>query len=374
MAGTQKVLFTEHLKPDGSFIGEIQLNRPESLNALDMDIVSAITAYLNKWQAKPNLSAVFLHGTGRSFCAGGDVKSIVSTIQTAKREKKDIKKTVQPFFASEYHLDYLLHNYPHPVLVWGHGVVMGGGVGLLLSGSHTILTEDISVSMPEAAIGFFTDVGSSYFLSRLESGVGWFLALTGYRCNDIETKQLFSGTSSEVTKHKKEFFCIHSLNKKTVLKQLISSSFETKQDLTNLLHNLEYNSNISSTTPENWLQNNKKEIYPLVQSQDVQVIFQNFKSKLFNKNDKFYKTRQAILSASPTSLAIICELLKRAESKNLKDVFQMDLTVATNIAIHSMDFIEGVRALLVDKTGHPQWQPNQLEQLNDKDIQKYFQT
>ena len=374
MADTQKVLFTEHLKPDGSFIGEIQLNRPEALNALDIDIVSAITTHLNKWQAKPNLSTVFLHGAGRAFCAGGDVKSIVSTIQVAKREKKDVKKTVQPFFASEYHLDYLLHSYPRPVIVWGHGLVMGGGVGLLLSGSHMMLTEDISVSMPEATIGFFTDVGSSYFLSRLEEGMGWFLALTGYRCNYIETKQLFNGASSETIKDKKEFFCIRSSNKETVLKQLISSSFETKQDLTNLLHNLKHNSDTLSVTTENWLQNNKEKIYPLVQSQDVQIIYQNFKSKLFKKSDKFYKSRQAILNASPTSLGIICELLKWAESKNLKDVFQMDLTVATNIAIHSIDFMEGVRALLVDKTGHPQWQPNQLEQLNDKDVQKYFQT
>lgn len=372
MNNTQKVLFTEHLKPDGSFIGEIQLNRPEALNALDIDIVSAITTHLNKWQAKSNLSAVFLHGAGRSFCAGGDVKSLALTIQTAKHEKKDIKKAVQPFFASEYHLDYLLHSYPHPVIVWGHGLVMGGGVGLLLSGSHMILTEDVSVSMPEVTIGFFTDVGSSYFLSRLEKGIGWFLALTGYRCNYVETQQLFNGASSEATINKKEAFCIHSSDKEIVLEQLISSSFETKQELTNLLHNIEQNSNISSTPVENWLQNNKKEINSLVQSQDAQIIYQNFKSKLFKKNDIFYKSQQAILNASPTSLGIICELLKRAKSKSLKNVFQMDLTVATNIAIYSIDFMEGVRARLIDKTGHPQWQPNQLEQLKDKDIQKYF--
>ncbi len=373
MMSTQKVLFKEHLKSDGSFIGEIQLNRPKALNALDMEIVSAITEYLNKWQARPNLSAVFLHGAGKSFCVGGDVKSIFFTIQAAKREKKDIKKTLQPFFTSEYRLDYLLHSYSRPVIVWGDGLVMGGGVGLLLSGSHMILSENTSVSMPEIAIGFFTDVGSSYFLSRLNDGIGWFLALTGYRCNYMETRQLFNGISSEATTNKKEVFCFHALDKEKILKLLISSAFKTTQDLNSLLRNMEKNSNILSVSVENWLQDNKEDIYHLVQSKNIQVIYQNFKSKLWKKDGKGYESQQAILKASPTSLGIICELLKRAENKNLKDVFQMDLTVAINIAIHSIDFIEGVRARLVDKTGSPKWQPSQLEQLKEIDIQQYFQ-
>ena len=127
VALSDKVIFKERQKPNGELIGDIQLNCPLSLNALDLDMVRAIENQLKKWREYSLIKAIFLHGKGeKSFCAGGDVKKIYSIIISKKLSHHDIQPFVQPFFETEYRLDYLLHTYPKPVVVWGNGWVMGG--------------------------------------------------------------------------------------------------------------------------------------------------------------------------------------------------------------------------------------------------------
>lgn len=352
------VIFLEHLKPDGSFIAEIKLNRTKSLNALDFEMIISIKNQLNKWKNNSNLSAVFLHGEGgKAFCVGGDIKSIYSSIVSAKN-KKDIQQGVQPFFENEYKLDYLIHTYPCPVIVWGHGFVIGGGAGLFLAGSHRIATACFSLSMPEVTIGLFPDVGSSYILSRFPKELGLYIALTAYRLNHKEAQYL----------NIVDFYFDNS-QKQEVFKTLVASSFTNKQELTLVLNNIKIQNKIS--VHDNWIKKNEDKIASLCGSKNLKNIYTKLYNSPIIQDKKGEKNQKTFLKSSPTSAGIACELLKRAQKSDLKQVFKTDLIVALN-CVYGLDFTEGVRALLVEKTLNPQWNPALIEQIQEDYIQKYF--
>ena len=356
----KKVIFKEHPKPDGSFLGEIKLHRPKVLNALDLEMILAIKNQLNKWKENPRLSLVFLHGEGeKAFCAGGDVKGIYSSIVSSRQKKEDPGKAAQPFFENEYRLDYLIHTYPRSVVAWGHGFVMGGGLGLFLGASHKILTESASLSMPEISLGLFPDVGASYLLSRLPWDIGWYLALTGYRLNGRE-----AGFLNLVD------FSFKNADKGKIFQTLISASFADKEGLNRVLKNIPPED--TSSPQENRIEKYKSKIVSLFESKKLKDIYK----KLYNsvEEDKIWKkNRQTFFRGSPTSAGIICEQFKRAKRCGLKEVFQGDLVLALN-CVRGFDFPEGVKTLLVEKTGLPNWKPSSIEDVEESQIQKYFES
>ena len=355
-----KVIFKEHPKKDGSFLAEIQLNRPQALNSLDLEMILAIKDQLNAWKDNPQLSAVFLHGAGdKSFCAGGDVKGLYSSILEAHKEDQDPAQRVQPFFENEYRLDYLIHTYPHPILIWGHGFIMGGGVGLFIGGSHRVMTETSFLSMPEISIGLFPDVGAGYMLSRLPEEIGWYLALTGDKLSGLEAQSLNIAN-----------FYFESQQKKPVFETLIHSSFQDKEELSLLLKNLQ-KKNPHSSLSSSWMEDHSERLTALFKSKNLKDIYQEFSLSSLEEDQRWEKNRQTFLKGSPTSAGIICEHLKRAKGLDLKKVFQTDFLLATNCA-RGKDFVEGVRALLVEKTGSPSWTPPSIEDIEDVRIQEYF--
>ena len=352
-----KIIFKEHPKEDGSFLAEVQLNRPQALNSLDLEMILAIKDQLNVWKDNPRLSAVFLHGQGdKAFCAGGDVKGLYSSILNARKEDKDPAQAVQPFFENEYRLDYLIHTYPHPILIWGHGFIMGGGVGLFIGGSHRVMTETSSLSMPEVSIGLFPDVGTSYMLSRLPKKMGWYLAFTGCKLNAQEAQSLDIAN-----------FYFENAQKDQVFQALMSSPFKGPEEMSSILKNLQKEHPTSSS----WLDTHKEHIAVLFKSTHLKDIYKEFSNSPLEEDKRWEKNRQTFLKGSPTSAGIICEHLKRAESCELKNVFQTDFLLATSCA-REKDFAEGVRALLVEKTGAPTWSPSSIEDIEDSQIQKYF--
>ena len=377
-----KVIFKEHLRADGSFVGEVKLNRPLALNALDMEMILALRERLNKWQNHPQLSAVFLHGAGRAFCAGGDVKSMCATIALARKNNQDPGKSALPFFENEYRLDYLLRVYPRPVVVWGHGCVIGGGMGLFLAGSHRVLTDNAWLSMPEISIGLFPDVGGSYDLSRMPHKMGWYMALTGYRLNSVSARAL----------NLTDFCFTESTRAEEVLQTLISSHFKTGEELRQVLTNLqaEHGRNkegaqakettrqrdksecsLEENKPVNELEKYKDKIADLFVSENIQDIYKKFVACKIKEDPVWEKARQVFLQGSPCSAGIICQQLKKAKESNLKEVFQTDLALAVNCA-RGHDFPEGGRAVLVEKTGSPAWRPDSVEKLEKQTIEGYF--
>ena len=353
---SEQVIFKEHPRSDGTFLGEIKLNNPKALNALTLGMIRSIKDQLNQWKQNEKVALIFLHGEGeRAFCAGGDIKSLYSLILKAREEKTDPGLAVEPFFREEYKMDYLLHTYPKPVVVWGQGIVMGGGMGLFQAGSHSIVTDTSLLAMPEISIGLFPDVGGSWFLSRLPDKLGGYLALTGCHLNSTEV--LFLGWSQLYFKNQE---------KDEVFKNLLSMGFQNGEDLTHRLQKLQTNFPAS----ENWIEKNKDLISQVVQSEDVKTIYTELK-KSSVEDKKWNKNREVFLKGSPTSAGIICEQLKWGQDKNLKEIFQMELVLAMQCARHS-DFAEGVRALLVEKTGQPAWEPKDINLLKNAWVQEHF--
>ena len=350
-----EVKFKEHKRQDGSLLGEILLNRPKALNTLNGQMISSIKLQLEKW--KDRVSLVFLHGEGdKSFCAGGDVKSVYNLISDAREKGEDPGKAVESFFREEYQMDHLMHTYPHPIVTWGHGIVMGGGMGLFSASSHPIVTETSVFAMPEISIGLFPDVGGTYFLNTLPDLMGLFLALTGYRWN--ATEALFLNLSNLHQPHSK---------KDKVFQFLLANKFKDKEDLTDKLKKIQKD----KMSLENVLQDYQEKIQSLMESEDIKEIALQLKEASF-EHERLKKAQETFLKGSPSSAGVICEQLKRGKQMVLKDVFQMELVMVMQCARH-FDFFEGVRALLVEKTGNPSWNPKTIEELRDSWIQEHFQ-
>ena len=143
--------------------GIVLLNKPKALNALDLEMAESFYDKLNDWKNNKNIKRILIKGEGKAFCAGGDVKSVFlsSGISNLKKE----------FFKKEYVLNYQISNFTKPYLAIWNGIVMGGGAGLSIYGSSRIATENAKFAMPETAIGFFPDVGASFFLSRIKKNI-----------------------------------------------------------------------------------------------------------------------------------------------------------------------------------------------------------
>src|SRR5690554_6615229 len=175
------VLFSTKDTADGHKIGIATLNSERSLNALSLAMIDALEPQLEAWANDDSIVCVWLEGAGeKAFCAGGD---IVAMYKAAKDLPKEPVAEVVDFFTREYRLDYRIHTYPKPLLVWADGFVMGGGMGLMNGASHRVVTERSRLAMPEISIGLYPDVGATYFLSKLPDNMGLFLGLTAAQVN-----------------------------------------------------------------------------------------------------------------------------------------------------------------------------------------------
>src|SRR5262245_56463603 len=155
----------------------ITLNRPKALNALTLDMAATMITLLRGWAAEPAVGAVLLDGAGeRGLCAGGDIRALYDAAKSGDT-------LPEKFWATEYYLDALIARYPKPFVAVMDGLVMGGGVGLSTHAAHRIVTERSAVALPEVGIGFFPDIGASYWLARTRGFAGTYLALTGERAN-----------------------------------------------------------------------------------------------------------------------------------------------------------------------------------------------
>ena len=228
---SQPVLFKELESISDKKVAFATLNAERSLNALSLEMVELHYNKLKEWQERDDVSVIVLEGAGeKAFCAGGDVVQLHNAAKVAG--PGNIAKDVEQFFAKEYKLDYLIHKYEKPILLWGHGIVMGGGLGLLAGASHRVVTERSRIAMPEITIGLYPDVGGSYFLNKMPPGVGMFLGLTGASFNAADAKYV------NLADH---FVC--SSRKDSLLEHLLTISWGNKvalnhQKLTDLLFEL----------------------------------------------------------------------------------------------------------------------------------------
>ena len=355
------VLFSEVTCINGKKIGIATLNAPQKLNALGLPMIQLLTPKLTQWQQQSDIALVILQGQGeRAFCAGGDIVGLYSEMIENQGEYTD---NVEAFFSQEYQLDYLIHTFNKPLLVWGSGIVMGGGLGLLIGASHRVVTETTRMAMPEINIGLFPDVGGSWFLSHLPDNLGYFLGLTGAQINAADAKQLNIATHF-VTEGQQ-------LN---ILDALVAMAWGdtialNHEKLSTILQEFELHDIVSM--PAGMLRDNQQELSQILANSEIATLAQRL---IEHQSESEWLTRSInnLRKGSPLSACIIAKQLELGASLSLADCFRLELNLALRCAQHG-EFAEGVRALLVDKDKSPNWQHKDI-QLVDKEIIDWFFT
>ena len=183
------VLFSEIETRCGRLIARATLNAPKALNALSLEMIQTLSKQMDEWEQRDDIVALWLDGAGgKAFCAGGDIVQMHKSM--VKHAGEGRNPFTEQYFAEEYALDYRLHRSQIPVVVFGDGIVMGGGMGLLQGADFRLVTPRSRMAMPEITIGLFPDVGGSWFLNRLPGKVGLFLGLTGVHINGREAVEV----------------------------------------------------------------------------------------------------------------------------------------------------------------------------------------
>lgn len=338
------VLFEERASTAGKRIGIATLNSEKTLNSLTFDMVNLLSTKLQQWKNDNAIACVFIQGAGsKALCAGGDVQQLY---QSAISQPGGPCEDAEAFFELEYRMNYLLHLYPKPIICWGHGVVMGGGLGILAGCSHRVVTEKTRMAMPEVTIALFPDVGGSWFLNRMPGRVGLFLALTAAQMNGPDC--IFTGIADRF---------IQSGEQQAVLDNVCALEWQEQKDkhgeqITQLLRRFESNS--AAVKP----QGNVAEHYDIIQGLTDQDNFYQIVDAIISldTDDQWLdRAAKGLTHGSPISASNIYQALQQTLHMSLAEVLQFELMLATNIVRHP-EFAEGVRALLIDKDKSPRWQ------------------
>jgi len=338
----------------GHAVGIATLNAPKTLNSLTLPMVDLLDQQLRAWQADKNIVCVVLRGSGdKAFCAGGDVVALRNSAVSGD----DYAAT---FFEREYRVDYLIHTYQKPIIVWGHGIVMGGGMGLLAGASHRVVTAQTRLAMPEVTIGLYPDVGGSFFLNRAPGRTGLFLALTGASINASDT--LFLGMADRFLDHAQFDDVILALQAQTW-----GGSNNTRKQVSDVLRQFEAQ---AGTRPANVVRDHYDYIQQITDGDVIDDIVASI-TAYAGEDDWLRKGAQTLKTGCPVTIHIIDQQLKRGRQLSLKEVFQMELIISVNCT-RFKSFPEGVRALLIDKDKNPKFEPATLQGVTPELIEQHF--
>jgi enoyl-CoA hydratase/carnithine racemase len=300
-------------------VATVTLNRPRSLNALSSGMLRALADRLDAWERDESIRSIVLRGAGgKAFCAGGDVRALHEGHRSGRDPHHE-------FFAFEYALDYRIHTYPKAIVAVMDGIVMGGGMGIGQGASLRIVGARTRMAMPETGIGLFPDVGGSWFLSRCPGELGTYLGLTGVAigaadaiyCGLADLQLGGDGAAPELEP----------------LRPAIDRHFG-HESVAAILGSLE-----AEDRPE----------------------FRAWAGQ----------TLQLLRSRSPTLLVVTLEQLRRGRTLSLADCFRMELNLV-HAAFEHGEFLEGIRAVLIDKDRRPRWNPAELAEVDPATIERFF--
>lgn len=349
----EDIILFEELIGTGGNLGLITLNRPSSLNALSMDMCIAIDHQLKEWQDMGHIKAVVIRGEGeKAFCAGGDIRYVYDMGRSGSKRSRR-------FFWHEYRMNHRIFHFTKPFIALMHGITMGGGIGVSIHGSHRIGAEDLLFSMPETGIGFFPDVGSSYFLPRCTGKTGIYMALTGMPLHIADA--LYAGVVDHLVP-RNDFEALISAIAQTRFTDNVNmqvsdiiSSFSMEADSMDIFkpHLLEHRAEINQFFAANSLE---EILASLTQAQTKWSQWVILK----------------LLEKSPTSLKVTLKQQQLGARMSFDECMQMEFRLATKF-LKTHDLYTGIRSAIVDKDRTPVWKPDNLEQVTAEKVKEFFE-
>jgi enoyl-CoA hydratase len=328
--------------------GLVTLNRPQALNAVTLGMVRALSRQLRQWRDDPSVTRVVLTAAGgRAFSAGGDIRALYDAGTTGRHDE------MLAFYGEEYVLNTMIKHYPKPYVALIDGIVMGGGVGLSVHGSHRVAGDRFSFAMPEVSIGFFPDVGATWFLPRLPGELGVYCALTGERLNAAD------GMAATVATHR-----------------VSSSRFADLADA--LCNAVSVDATLAAFAEpakefkdEGKLAARRPAVARLFKRDRVEDILAALDAETGAGAEFARATAATIRAKSPTSLKLALAQMRAGATLSFEACMATEFRIVSRV-IHGHDFYEGVRAVIVDKDNAPQWRPAALAAVSDAEIARHF--
>lgn len=365
------VLFHTEATDCGHQLGIMTLNSPKSLNALSVEMCQLLSKQLEQWQADSQIVAIVLRGAGdKAFCAGGDIRKLYDSMSESAPLPNPY---ATEFFGHEYRLYRQMHFYPKPLILWGDGIIMGGGMGLMAACSHRIVTERTRFAMPEITIGLFPDASGSWFLQRIPASSGLFLGLTGAQCNGSDA---LLANLAEYSASSEDYDAIIERLKSANWRAEMEQGFGRLPSVTSRA----LASHRVAELPESKLAKYWQPIQRVMNSgglADIDRLLQDDEA-LAQIDADFAAdswTQRAIATyrhGCPVTAALTYALYHKVSALSLEQVLYLEANVAVHCAANP-DFKEGVRALLIDKDKNPKWSRT-LAQCLDVEGQAYIES
>lgn len=351
----------------GSIYGvrTIELNRQSKLNSLNSSMAQKIVPRLQEWEKSQLANIIVIKGAGeKAFCAGGDV----ATLAKAIRAGADGVEESIAFFGLEYQLDHLISTYDKPYVAFMDGITMGGGVGLSVHAPFRVATERTVFAMPETTIGFFPDVGGSFFLSRLDGEIGTYLALTSERLKGVQA--LYAGIASHY---------IHSSSLPDLEARLSELTFSDHASMAerNSVVDVtieEFVTGLPVDEPFVLSGEIRKAIDRCFRFDTIEKILEALHAETSNPIGEWAtNTIKTLHERSPTSVRIALKQIRLGAQWGIKETFQREYYIASRLVKHP-DFVEGVSARLICRSGErPKWTPPSLEETGEDATDEFFE-
>ena len=323
-------------------VGRIRLSRPKAIHALTTVMCTAILEQIEAWRTDDAVRAILVdHAEGRGFCAGGDIRMLADSGAKDGAEAR-------AFFHTEYRMNERLFTYVKPTVAFMDGITMGGGVGLSLPCKYRVATENTRLAMPETGIGLFPDVGGGWYLSRLPGRTGQFLALTGARMDGAEC--LFLGLATH-------YILSAALDEVKAKIAGDPSAVEAILDA------------FAEEPPPARIEENLDQIDRLFASDNLEDVFAGLEA---DGSDWAQKELAKLRTKSPQTMKVALRLLKDgAHMHSFADEMRQEYAVGAHV-VQRHDFLEGVRAVIVDKDNAPRWNPATPQDVTEHMIDTIF--
>ncbi|MVW73162.1 enoyl-CoA hydratase/isomerase family protein [Bordetella sp. 15P40C-2] len=367
---TAPVLFEEKPCANGTRVAFATLNSPQTLNGVSLDMVDLLAERLSAWAQDDEVAMVVLQGAGgKAFSAGGDLHGLYHSMKAHAGQGAWANPLARAFFEREYRLDYQIHTYPKPILCWGHGIVMGGGVGLMMGASHRVVSETTRLAMPEISIGLFPDVGGTWMLNHMQGRLGLFLALTGAQLNASDA--LFAGVAD---------YRLQSSDWPAFVKDLLQTPWTTETGENGqaatvvneaLLRRVLLAHAPADELAPGPLRQHAARVDALCRGEDLARIYQDIAELKSDPDPWLARAAHTMLAGAPGTARLAFTLLQKTRLDSLAEVFRTEYIAALVCAAEG-DFCEGIRALLIDKDKQPHWKPATLEAASQDWVERFF--